>query len=116
MNQDCAHFLPSRTRWCRTQRQPTHSVMVCDAARTYALGEVRSRAADMMSPDEICAMYGAFVRAMGVDVDAYEHVMHEGRVSKVPVPDDKARTLLSAQLVNDASAHYIRDHMSSPIE
>mmetsp|Transcript_108408 Transcript_108408/g.317162 ORF Transcript_108408/g.317162 Transcript_108408/m.317162 type:complete len:338 (-) Transcript_108408:96-1109(-) len=116
MNQDCAHFLPSRTRWCDIQRQPTHSATVCEAARRFALDEVLVHETKTMSPEQICALYGEFVKEMGIDVDAYEHVMHNDSVRSLPVPDDQTRTLLSSQMVNDAKVHYIRDHMASPIE
>mmetsp|Transcript_24403 Transcript_24403/g.69983 ORF Transcript_24403/g.69983 Transcript_24403/m.69983 type:complete len:293 (-) Transcript_24403:314-1192(-) len=80
INQDCAHFLPSRAKWCNIQREPTHSVVVCEAARKFALDEVTVHEAKAMNPEQICSLYSEFAEEMGIDVDAYEQVIH-GKVT-----------------------------------
>jgi len=83
MNQDCAHFLPSRAKWCNVHREPTHSVVVCEAARRFAIDEVVVHESGAMSPEQICALYGEFVEEMGMDLSAYEQVVH-GRHTHEP--------------------------------
>lgn len=83
MNQDCAHFLQSRTKWCNTQRAPTHSYVVCEAVRRFAMDEVQVHEEKTMTPPQICALYGEFVKEMGIDVDAYEHAIHQDTTKRV---------------------------------
>jgi len=109
VNQDCAHFLPSRTRWCDVERDPTHSIVVCDALRTFAKDEVSVLGAGDMTPNEVCDVYGEFVKEMGINVEAYEHVMHKDTHHRMPTPDDHLRALQSANMVNEANSHALRD-------
>jgi len=103
LNQNCAHFLPSRTRWCNVQQQPTHGVRVCEAARKFAVDEVAVRGDGQLMPDEVCSVYAEFVEEMGIDVEAYEHVVHGDSRQKVPSPGDPERALQSSQMKNDAT-------------
>jgi len=116
LNQDCAHFLPSRTRWCNVDRQPTHGVEVCTALRKFAQDETTILGAkeDGYGPKVLCDMYEDFVKEMGQDVEAYEHFIHIDTRHRIDTPHDKKRALQSSQLVNDAAAHNIRDKAGSP--
>lgn len=116
MNQDCAHFLPSRTRWCNIQRQPTHSVVVCKEARKFAIDEIAVHEAGKMGASQICALYGEFVKEMGIDVEAYEHVMHFDSTRRVPRPSDQDFALQSSRLVNTVTQHRLRDGEGSQAE
>lgn len=116
VNQDCAHFLPSRTRWCDVERDPTHSIVVCDALRTFAKDEVSVLGSGDMSPEEVCDVYGEFVKEMGINVEAYEHVMHKDTRHRMPTPDDHLRALQSANMVNEANAHALRDNAGSHVQ
>jgi len=82
-NQNCAHFLPSRTKWCKTQKPPTHSYMICEGVRKFAHDEVQVHEGGMMTPNQICALYGEFVKEMGIDADAYKKVIHH-KTAKLP--------------------------------
>lgn len=116
MNQDCAHFLPSRTRWCNVEKAPTHTAQVCEAVRKFAEDEVQVRGDDDMDPSAVCEVYAQFVQEIGMDVEAYEHVMHADDSRHMPVPGDDARALRSSRLVNEAGSHYLRDNAGSPVE
>jgi len=83
MNQNCAHFLPSRTRWCNIQRAPTHSYVVCEEVRRFAMDEVEVHEEKTMTPKQICELYGEFVKEMGIDVDSYEHAIHHDTAKRV---------------------------------
>jgi len=83
MNQDCAHFLQSRSKWCNTQKTPTHSYVVCEAVRKFAMDAVQAHEEKTMTPHQICALYGEFVKEMGIDVDAYEHAIHSDTTERV---------------------------------
>merc|ERR1719263_1642644 len=112
LNQDCAHFLPSRTRWCSIDNsQPTHGVEVCDAARLFASDAVTALGAPSAGygPEELCGIYADFVKELGVDVEAYEHFMHVDARHRVTNPEDPHRALQSSQLKNDAASHKLRD-------
>jgi hypothetical protein len=76
LNQDCAHMLPSRTKWCNIARSPTHSSAVCSAARTFVKREVESEPPKQMPPSEVCDLYSSFHKEMATDVAAYRHVVH----------------------------------------
>lgn len=116
VNQDCAHFLPSRTRWCDVERDPTHSIAVCDSLRTFAKDEVSVLGDGDMTPDEVCDVYSEFVKEMGINVEAYEHVMHKDTRHRLPKPDDHVRALQSSNLVNEAKANELRDNAAHPVE
>jgi hypothetical protein len=82
MNQDCAHFLPSRTKWCDTARQPTHSTMVCEAARGFAKFKIGGRRIFGMRPPEemkseqICSLYANFEEEVGMDLKTWKAIAH----------------------------------------
>lgn len=83
MNQDCAHFLPSRTKWCDTARPPTHSAMVCEAARGFAKFKIgrrrildRLRTPEEMKSDQICSLYANFEEEVGMDLKTWKAVAH----------------------------------------
>lgn len=115
MNQDCAHFLPSRTRWCKQSHMPTHSASVCEAIRTYARDEVTIFGSQELSSKEVCEMYDEFVEDTHINVEAYLHVVHGKEQHPVPEPDDRARALQSAQMKNEAGKHKIRDSAGEPV-
>lgn len=115
-NQDCGHYLPSRTKWCDIQRTPTHSIVVCEEARRFALDEVIVHDAKVMGPRRICALYAEFVKEMGIDIYAYEHVMHNSTVAKLPRPGARERALLSARMVNAAKTRYVQRNAAAPVE
>jgi hypothetical protein len=82
MNQDCAHFLPSRTKWCDTVREPTHSAMVCEAARGFAKFKIGGRRLfgrrppeDMKGP-QICDLYSNFMEEVSIDLKTWRAVAH----------------------------------------
>jgi len=114
MNQDCAHFLPSRTRWCTQNRQPLHSAAVCEAIRTYARDEVIVNGEKDMNAREVCTIYDEFVEDSHINVEAYMHVMHGKKKHPVPSPDDPRRALNSARMKHEAGAHQIRDSAGEP--
>lgn len=115
MNQDCAHYLPSRTRWCQVQEIPTHSAAVCDAAMKFSSDGVKAMNKASMTPTEVCDLYGDFVAEIGYDVEAYEHVIHEDTAHRIPGLGDKKRALASSRLLNNAGKHHLRDNKGSPI-
>jgi hypothetical protein len=119
-NQDCAHFLPSRTRWCSINRAPTHSHKVCDGVRKFAKDEstllMKLAGKEAVSPEKICSIYGEFVTETGIDIEAYEAVMLGDSVKYVPVPDAAVRALLGSRLTNQAGSHYLRDNEGSPVQ
>lgn len=115
MNQDCAHFLPSRTRWCTQNHAPTHSVTVCEAIRRFASDEVLIEGGEM-KPDDVCDMYKDFVEDTYILTDAYMHCVHGRHHTKVPVPEDKRRALQSAKMKNTAGGHGIRDASGQPVK
>merc|ERR1719310_2484178 len=116
MNQDCAHFLPSRTRWCTENHQPTHSASVCEAVRLFAHDEMTIFGAKELEADEVCNMYDEFVEDSYINVDAYMHVVHGKKHTSVPVPEDSSRALKSARLKNDAQKHGLRDAAGEPVK
>lgn len=98
MNQHCGHHLPSRTKWCTENHPPTHSRWICESSRDYIAGYT-----DPSEPDEktvwadknltsqdICKMYGEYVKDLSGDVEAYEHVMHGDTSKRVPAPSTTA--------------------------
>lgn len=120
VNQDCAHFLQSRTKWCQMSHPPTHSIAVCEAARDFAKDEITvlddALGDGKMNAKEICDVYSEYVKEMGSNVEAYEHVMHTDSSKHVPVPSDAFRALQSTQLKNGAAAHKLRDAAGDVLE
>jgi len=116
MNQDCAHFLPSRTRWCTVNHQPTHSAAVCEAVRLFARDETSIFGSSQLEPKEVCNMYDEFVEDSYIEVEAYMHVTHGKKHKKVPVPEDRKRALSSSAMKNEAKKHGIRDGSGIPVE
>jgi hypothetical protein len=114
MNQDCGHFLPSRTRWCNVDRAPTHGAAVCEAVRSFAREDVTT--GKDYSAEEVCGVYDDFVKETHINVEAYEHVVYGDEDHHVPIPGDKKRALGSAQMKHDAGAHEIRDSAGSPVK
>jgi len=116
MNQDCAHFLPSRTKWCDVKRQPTHSVTVCDEAHKFATDEVSVAAPHKMDAEDVCSVYGEFVKEMGIDVKAYNHVMHGDAEPEIEqAPKDPAKALINSQVVGGEVSPF-RDDEGHPIQ
>lgn len=76
LNQDCAHFLQSRTRWCELSKAPRHSVSVCEGVRKFAADEVAVHSPTSMTPKQACELYGEYVQEMAEDVGVYLSVMH----------------------------------------
>jgi len=116
MNQDCAHFLPSRTRWCTENHQPTHYASVCESVRVFAHDEISIFGKKQLDAGDVCNMYEEFVENSHIDVEAYNHVVHGVPHEKVPVPGDKTRALESAKMKHDASKHGIRDGAAEPVK
>jgi len=119
MNQDCAHFLPSRTRWCSHDHAPTHSASVCEHIRNYAHEEIFVMEKNMnqnLDADQICHIYDEFVEDTHVNVEAYLHVVHGKEEHPVPSPENRARALKSAQMKNQAGQNKLRDSAASPVK
>lgn len=116
MNQDCAHFLPSRTRWCHDSHSPTHSASVCEAVRSFAQDEVSVVGPGELEPKKVCDIYEEFVEDTHINVEAYMHIVHGKKAHMVPAPDEKARALQSAQMKHEASEHEIRDAAGQPVK
>eukprot|EP00927_Polykrikos_kofoidii_P068540 TRINITY_DN63896_c0_g1_i1.p1 TRINITY_DN63896_c0_g1~~TRINITY_DN63896_c0_g1_i1.p1 ORF type:complete len:323 (-),score=49.31 TRINITY_DN63896_c0_g1_i1:24-992(-) len=114
MGQDCRHLLPSQTRPCWGQR-PTHNIAVCEAARKFMTDAVVVLEEPDISATRACQLYKDFVEEMGVDVEAYEHVVHQDSAKLVRAPPDQARARGSSQLVNTAAGHFVRDNAGSPV-
>lgn len=108
INQDCGHYLQSRTRWCKRSSQPTHGKEVCELARTYT-GDAAARGDKAYDAPALCKLYDGFVDQVKEDVTAYDHFIHEKTRAHVPVPKDPPRSLQSSQLLNDVAAHKLRD-------
>jgi len=116
MNQDCAHFLPSRTRWCTEDHQPTHSAAVCEAMRLYSRDEVTVIGDKELDAEEVCGIYDEFVENAYINVEAYLHVVHGKKKHPVPTPGDKDRALQSARMKNEAGKHKLRDSAGDPVK
>lgn len=116
MNQDCAHFLPSRTRWCTQNHQPTHYASVCESVRLFAHDEISIFGKKQLEAGEVCNMYEEFVENSHIDTEAYMHVVHGVPHSKVPVPGDKERALDSAKMKHEAKSHGLRDSAGEPVK
>jgi len=119
MNQDCAHFLPSRTRWCKHDHQPTHSQSVCESVRVYAQDEVHVMSKNLglsLDADQVCGIYDDFVEDTHANVMAYQHVVHGIKEHNVVSPANKKRALDSAKMKNEASGHKLRDSAGEPVK
>lgn len=116
INQDCAHFLPSRTKWCRVDRMPTHGVEVCELAREFATKEMSNSAKEKLDAGELCGLYDKYVDVVKEDIEAYDHYVHGQSREHVPSPKDAPRSLQSSKLLNDAAAHYLRDNDGTPVK
>lgn len=116
MNQDCAHFLPSRTRWCTESHQPTHSAAVCEAVRVFASDEVAILGSKELNAEQVCGMYDEFVEDSHINEEAYMHVVHGVKHENVPMPEDPKRALESAKMKHEAKQHGIRDSAGKPVE
>jgi len=119
MNQDCAHFLPSRTRWCSHDHQPTHSVSVCEHMRNYAHEEIFVMEKNMnkdLDADQVCHIYDEFVEDTHVNVEAYMHVVYGREEHPVPSPANRARALKSAVMKNEAGKNRLRDSAATPVK
>jgi len=116
MNQDCAHFLPSRTRWCSQKHQPTHSASVCEAVRLFAHDEASVAGPAEMDAEQVCNVYDEFVEDSHINVKAYMHVVHGRATHPAPVPEDQERALASARMKHEAKAHGIRDQSGDPVK
>lgn len=110
MNQECAHRLPSRTRNCTMDHPPTHSAWICEEAHEYMFGRLKD-SKKRLDVKDICGLYADFVRNLGVDMEAYRHVVHKDFAVQAwaPMPPSDTRGLLSAQLINDAAMRDLRD-------
>lgn len=119
MNQDCAHFLPSRTRWCTKSHSPTHAQSVCEAVRHFAHEDAHTMEKNLnheLDADQICNIYDDFVESTHVNVEAYNHVVHGTENHPVPSPESKKRALDSAVMKNEASKNKLRDASGEPVK
>jgi len=117
LSQDCAHYLPSRHRWCSINKSPTpqHSNQLCLLVRDFALRSSGSYGASMTAKD-MCGMYAGFVDESLLNADAYEYVVHDGSKNHIPELTDPKKALLHSQLLNTAGAHHIRDNSATPVK
>jgi len=117
LSQDCAHYLPSRHRWCKINKSPTpqHSNQLCLLVRDYAIRGIGAFK-DMMTAQDMCKMYIGFMDESLVNVEAYEYVVHDGSKKNIAEPRDPQKALLHSQLINTAGAHHIRDNSASPVK
>merc|ERR1719424_2715849 len=76
VNQDCAHYLPSRTRWCTASHAPTHGYSVCESLMSYVSGKV-ARGDKALGADQLCTMYDDFVEEKDDEYNAYMLVVHK---------------------------------------
>jgi len=114
MSQDCGHHLPSRTKWCNQNHPPTHSMWICESARSFVKEQTKLGGKPLSGAD-MCGLYSDFVKELSVDVEAYEHIMHADTVKRVPVPNQADLALRSTQLVNDAGARDLRAGAGDPV-
>lgn len=119
MNQDCAHFLPSRTRWCTDNHAPTHSASVCEHMRNYVHDDAHVMEKNLnqdLDADQVCKIYDDFVEDTHVNVEAYLHVVHGTKEHPVPSPENRARALQSAAMKNEAGKNRLRDGAGQPVK
>jgi hypothetical protein len=91
VNQDCAHFLPSRTRWCTASQVPTHGFAVCESLLSFVKGKVDgvsvakqldNNVQKDFNEGQLCRMYEDFVEDAQKDYEAYQHVVHKKALHK----------------------------------
>lgn len=104
MNQDCAHFLPSRTRWCNVNHAPVISATVCEDARIFAQGKVKAQGPGEMSATQVCGVYKDFVEDVSLQVEAYERIVSSvtsahGAVRNGAAQGARGASLLGVSLV-----------------
>jgi hypothetical protein len=118
LSQDCAHYLPSRHRWCKINKSPTpqHSNQLCLLVRTYAQSSLGSFENGKLGPDDVCAMYLGFVDESLHNAEAYEYVVRDGSKANIPEPNDPGKALLHSQMLNIAGSHHIRDNTAHPVK
>jgi len=119
MNQHCAHFLPSRTRWCKQDHQPTHSQSVCEAVRIFAHDEAFLMEKNLnqdLDADQVCNIYEEFVEYTHINVEAYMHVVHGTKEHPVPSPENQKRALDSAKMKNEAGKNKLIDSHGEPVK
>jgi len=92
LNQDCAHFLQSRTRWCNLSRKPTHSIAVCEGVRRFAADEVAVHSASTFDPKQACDLYAEYVKELANDIEVYKSVMRENYKPKIVERSQSATT------------------------
>lgn len=101
VNQDCAHYLPSRTRWCTANHAPTHGYSVCESLMSYVSGKVERPSAgskdNEFDADQLCHMYDDFVEEKTEEYGAYMHVVHKKGVPII-TDDTKPHAKSSARL------------------
>lgn len=117
VSQDCAHFLPSRHRFCETNHAPTptHSNALCVLVQDFAKDNLGSSASSW-GPKELCNLYDGFMEKSLHNAEAYEYVIHALSKENIPEPNDPTKALLHSQLTNTASAHYLRDNSAKPVK
>jgi len=118
LSQDCAHYLPSRHRWCAINKSPTpqHSNQLCLLVRSYAQTSLSSFENSKLGPDDICAMYIGFVDESLHNAEAYEYVVREGSKANIIEPNDPGKALLHSQMLNTAESHHFRDNAARPVK
>jgi len=94
VNQDCAHYLPSRTRWCTASHAPTHGYSVCESLMSYVSSKVERPAAALkdnsFDADQLCHMYDEFVEEKNEEYGAYMHVVHKKQAPIITAPSAKS--------------------------
>jgi len=117
VSQDCAHYLPSRHRWCEINHapSPTHSNAICLLVQEFAKENLHKIKEAELGPRELCALYAGFMSEVHINSDAYEYVIHAGSKKDIPDPKDPEKALVHSQLINAATGHFIRDNMAHPV-
>merc|ERR1719387_3331438 len=114
INQDCAHFLPSRTKWCNVDRTPTHGIEICQLMRSFAGSKVNSLFSGNLKPADVCSLYDEFVDSIKAGVESYDSYIHAESREHIVTPSDHKRALTSSKLLNDAQKHHFRDSGGDP--
>jgi len=117
VSQDCAHYLPSRHRWCEINHAPTptHSNAICLLVQAHATENLAKFKGGELGPKDMCAIYASFMQEVLHNAEAYEYVIHEGSKENIPTPEDPAKALVHSRLLNDVTAHFIRDNQAHPV-
>mmetsp|Transcript_76042 Transcript_76042/g.163221 ORF Transcript_76042/g.163221 Transcript_76042/m.163221 type:complete len:283 (-) Transcript_76042:95-943(-) len=111
MNQDCAHFLPSRTRWCNVNHAPVLSATVCDDARIFIGKKVKAQVAAEMGATQVCSLYKDFVKEMALEVNAWERVT--SRAVSAPIRSGAPQSVGGASLLGASLAVTITTLLSA---